>query len=390
MNILFFHSNGIDSQAGGISRSTANLAMLFRSKGHQVWFGAVKNLHPNSKYDDNQFFLPVDTCACTDENVTFLVDLILNNRIDVVINQSILSKDILDMLCLCRMQTRVRIFSCFHNSILTPIYNYAFQQEYLLKQKHLGVVFHVLRTKIASFLLTGIYKLYYRNLYRHVVDNSNAVVLLTDGQLRELADMTGYKTLPNAHVIYNYVVEREHAQVEKQNNVVWVGTMDVKVKRPDLMLEIWRIVQEKHQDWQLQMIGSGAALQDMKSYAKKIGAERVTFTGRVNPEDYYAKAKILGVTSTHESFSLVSVEAMSNDVTTIMFNSFTSAPLLTDDGNCGVLVTPFSIHEYAEKLAGLMGDESQRASLNKKANKNLARFSPDRIYCMWDSLFSDL
>ena len=110
--------------------------------------------------------------------------------------------------------------------------------------------------------------------------------------------------------------------------------------------------------------------------------------GRVSPSSFYKKASIVCVTSVHESFSLVTTEAHSYGLPVIAFNSFTAAPLVIENGKDGILVPPFDIEAYAEKLSDLMDNDKQRLSMSKEALKSIEKFSPETICSKWESILS--
>ena len=93
------------------------------------------------------------------------------------------------------------------------------------------------------------------------------------------------------------------------------------------MLRIWKQVESKHPDWNLLMLGDGPSWKEMKELSKSLGLQRVSFSGRVQPEVYYKKSSILCVTSVHESFSLVTLEAQRAGCVPILNNAFSPAPM---------------------------------------------------------------
>ena len=391
MNILFVHSNGIVPTAGGISRTTHNLVQLFRSKGHNVWLLGAKNKHKGVEYDEQQYFLPCQESADFKDNIDFLIDCIRSRNVQIVINQTPFSEDVDRLLDKCRTETGVKIVSCYHNSILTPIYNYAYQKEYNLKQKGLGFVFKILKMNVVRGLLTKTYIAKYRKAFRETSEKCDTVVLLCDGQVNEWRRMCGYSNGRNTAVIPNYMSANTcENDIKKEQSVLWVGTFDYAIKRPDLMLRIWKEVEREHLDWCLYMLGDGSSLAEMKSLSRQLGLKRVEFTGRVNPLDYYKKAKIQCVTSVHEAFPMVTVESMIEANPVIAFDSFTSASDIIIDRKNGILVEPFNIIEYSKCLSELMDNEQLCRAMGDSARKSADRFSPESVYALWQQLFDRL
>lgn len=391
MNILFVHSNGIVPTAGGISRITHNLVRLFRSKGHNVWLLGAKDKHEGVKYDEYQYFLPCQECAVDRDNIVFLLDFVRSRNVKIVINQTPFSDDVVQLLGKCRKETGTKIVSCYHNSILTPSYNYAFQKEYTLNKKGLSFVFKILKLNFVRGLLTKTYIAKYSKAFRTTSKNSDAVVLLCDGQVKEWRRMCGFSNDKKTAVIPNFISAEEGGHsTKKQKVVLWVGTFDYAIKRPDLMLRIWKEVESEHLSWSLYMLGDGPSLSEMKSLSCQLGLKRVTFTGRVNPSDYYKMARIQCVTSVHEAFPMVTVESMIEANPVIAFNSFTSASYIIIDRENGILVEPFNVLEYSKCLSDLMNNEQLCDAMGDCARRTADRFSPECVYTLWQQLFERL
>lgn len=389
MNIFFIHVNGIVPTAGGISRTTANLGTLLRKHGHGVWFVGAVNKHIDAEYDTQQLFLPSSN-TFSEENQKFLKENVISKKIDVIVNQSPFTEAIVLLLYQCKKMTGVKIVSCYHNSILTPVIRYAYCHEFQLRQRHLTFLFHFLRWKPIANLLVQIYIAKWRKIFLQTIKNSDAVVLLCDGQVDELLRMLGCQNEPKAHVIPNCIQTTNNVCDVKEKVVLWVGTFDYAVKRPDLMLKIWDKVATANTDWKLYMLGDGPSLDTIKQSAIIKGVQNVVFTGRVDPTKYYEKSQIQCMTSVHEAFPMVPLEAMSHCMPVIAFSSFTSAKMIIQDKRNGSLITPFDVEAYANTLSKLICSEEMRKSMGLCAQHSILQFSEESVYEKWVTLFSHL
>lgn len=387
MNIVFYHDNGILPTFGGISRITNTLGNLFTNKGNNVWYIGAQDRHYGETYNDNQLFLP--SCNLyAEENIEFLCTFVIEHQIDAIINQAALNPCSAIFLSKCKERAPFLLISCFHNSILTPIYNGAYQKEYLLKKKHLGLIFHLMKTPPARYFMTLLYIYKHHKRYLTTCEKSDAVCVLCDGQKAELLKMCGRKIESKVHVLHNCIDTDINPPSEKKDVVLWVGTFDYNIKRPDNMLRIWQRIESHYPEWNLYMLGDGQSLNDMKTLAKKLHLHNVTFMGRVAPDSYYHEAKILCVTSVHEAFSLVSIEAQRAGCVPVINNSFTSAPLIVRNGTNGLLVPKFNNREFARQLSSLMDDRAKLMELSHNALDSVGRFSYDVIYSKWMSLLN--
>lgn len=387
MNIVFFHGNGILPNFGGISRITDILGNLFVSKGNDVWYIGAQDKHKGQKYSVRQSFLP-SADLFSDENLKYIASFVKENKIDTIINQCALDPNSAKFLALCREKAPFLLVSCFHNSILTPVLNGAYQKEYLLKKRGLGWVFNLMNTSIVRYLMTKAYIQKHRKRYLSTINNSDYVVVLCDGQIRELYRMCGLKTSNKVCVIPNGIDINAHFSESKKKIVLWVGTFDYSVKRPDNMLRIWKIVENQHPDWTLLMLGDGPSWQEMQEMSKSLELKHVFFKGRIVPDEYYNKALIACVTSVHEAFSMVVLEAQRVGCIPVVNNSFTSIPMLIEDRVNGCIVKAFDNADFAKVLSALMDDSEKQKQISRRAIENAKRFSLDNIYEQWKILLN--
>lgn len=385
MNIVFFHGNGILPNFGGISRITSILGDLFVSKGNRVWYIGAQDKHEGQSYSERQHFLPFCDLF-SEDNVTYIATFIKENKVDVVINQCALDPNSAKFLSLCKARIHFLLVSCFHNSILTPVLNGAYQKEYQLKKKGLGFIFSLMNTRIVHSLMVKAYIRKHRENYLSTVNNSDKVVVLCDGQVQELYRMCGLKSSNKVCVIPNGIDMIVKSAGTKVNTVLWVGTFDYSVKRPDNMLLIWKMVEDKHPDWELKMLGNGPSWNEMKQLSIILGLKHVCFEGRVVPEEYYNRASIACVTSVHEAFSMVILEAQRAGCVPIANNSFTSVPMLIENGINGYAVKAFDNMDFAKTLSSLMEETEMRKQMGKQAIENAKHFSLDNIYNKWEDL----
>lgn len=94
------------------------------------------------------------------------------------------------------------------------------------------------------------------------------------------------------------------------------------------------------------------------------------------------------MTSTHEGFGMVLIEAMSKGCIPMAFDSFSTVrDIIKDDRQ---LVSPFSLKEYAQKLMGIMKDSELRRELACSGYQNVINFKIDKVVDRWEMLFNSL
>ena len=223
--------------------------------------------------------------------------------------------------------------------------------------------------------------------YQWLSSNSDAVVLLSSGYRHQ------FKALGNAIAIPNPAVVETYGDFgEKEHIVLYVGRMDLPQKRMDKLLRVWACLQNdsRAKGWRLILVGDGPDLSAIKKIAKDLKLKDVSFEGRQNPTPYYKKAAFVCLTSNYEGFPMVLAEAISHKCIPVSFDSYEAASDIINDGVDGVLVKPFNINGYAERLAQLMGNEPKRVAMAENSYKKSNQFDLSTIADKWEQLFRQL
>ena len=140
-------------------------------------------------------------------------------------------------------------------------------------------------------------------------------------------------------------------------------------------------------DWELKILGSGSKMEEAKRIAEGLQLERFSFEGRVDPCDYYKRAKFLFVTSSFESFSLVTAEAMSFGVVPVVFDTFPMASLLVDNGQNGFLVAPYDKDAFVQKVLEIAYEEGKWKAMGGAAVQKSSSYISSSVFDTWRKLF---
>ena len=176
-------------------------------------------------------------------------------------------------------------------------------------------------------------------------------------------------------------------EVTKEKEILYVGRIEFNQKRTDRVIDIWKELEPLNPDWKLTIVGDGDDREDLQNRIDEYGLKNVEITGFVNPLEYYKRASILLLTSEYEGFGLVIVEAMSNGVVPVVYNSFESANDLITDGYNGVLQEkPFSISDFTRKVQELMNKPDYLNELSKNSRTVSDDYSIDKIAEKWYKL----
>ena len=388
MNILFLHNNNIDPNGGGISRITDVLARAFLDKGNQVYYMAVVELSTPTA-NPEQYYLPDQKNVYSESNLKYLKEFCLEKNISVIINQSALS---MPFGRLMSEVPDVKRISVLHSSLFVPYRHTAYLLEYDLRKKGLGFLLPVLKMEVVNKIVVRYFVRKRKSMYKSMVNLCDAAVVLCQGQIDDFRLVLNDEEMKKLHIINNCIepLTNKTVRTGRKKLVLWLGTIDFKIKRTDMMLRIWKKAVQSHPDWQLKILGDSPYAEEAKQLSDKMQIPQVEFVGRVNPELYYRESEIVCVTSTHECFCMVLLEALNYGVVPIAFDSFPAAKEEIVDNESGLLVPAFNIKQYANKLSNLMDNQEERMRLRQGALDAARGFDSSIIVEKWIDLINNL
>jgi glycosyltransferase involved in cell wall biosynthesis len=222
---------------------------------------------------------------------------------------------------------------------------------------------------------------------RLIYHSCDAYVVLSETYSKVFKDFVGLKRADKLFAIPNPLSPAQAEEVVKENVVLYVGRLSRTEKRVDRVIEVWRSLEAALPDWRLEILGDGP---DRGELEKRVAdLPRISFRGFQPPEAYYAKAKILLLTSDFEGFPMTLVEGMSAGCVPVVYGSFpTAAEIVTDD--CGVVVRqPWSADEFAKAVRSLATNERRREEMSSAGKVSVRRFDLDRVVEKYLSVMKD-
>lgn len=341
-----------------------------------------------------QMFFPDGVDYDAVENQDFLVRKVNGEGFTILLNPHAEESAVNALVATVRPRLRARVVSALHFS---PTHNYDIVRESFFVRYALG---SNLLSWGRSCLLWGKYRLYglkavrKAEMDRHLqaLENSDGFVLLSE----RFKDSFPPAVRDRIHSINNPSPcaptegDALSMQRDKRNEVVWCGRLDITgAKRLDRMLRIWKRINRIRPDWMLRVLGSGDTGY-IRSLVARHEIKNVSIEGFCDPWKFYERAKILCCASTVEGWGMALVEAMSRGCVPMAFDSYASVRDIIEDGVTGVLVKPFSIGSYAEKLIRLMDDDDLRCMMAAKGMESVRRYDVSSIAAKWLGLFDSI
>ena len=384
MNIALFLTQKFNPNAGGVQRSTSKLAKIFQSEQHYV---IIISLGNHSTRQEDFEGIKLYNINIKEENQLKII--LENEAIDCIINQMGYSVSLTKLL-LKNKPLKTKMINTLRINPLNFYDNHKDIIRELFKSKKLDFLNNLITRK---FILR--YHILKQNIeLRFIVKKTDAFVMLSERFKPELFFLAPSLKKLDAKIfgIGNpfQKPKLDIATLDKENIVLFVGRLNVPQKRVDLLLQIWKKLHGEIPDWKFWVLGDGEEKKKMEKFCQKHELDRVTFFGKVNPDDYYKRAKIFHMTSAYEGFGNVLVEAQSFGCVPVVFNSYAAAQDIVIHNDNGILVTPFNIDKYVEETKDLMMNCTKLSQLAFNGYEHITKFSFEESYKKWEYVFKSL
>lgn len=185
----------------------------------------------------------------------------------------------------------------------------------------------------------------------------------------------------NVHVIPNVVHLNNTGRYSNCTNkrAIFVGRLVEQKGLPDL-IKVWRIVNQRHPDWQLDVYGNGQmeSIPEIKIFVHPPTEDIM---------EEYVNSSILLMTSIFEPFGLVLPEAMSCGLPVVAYDCpYGPAEIITDSDD-GFVVNNRDVNVFAKKVCLLIESQGLRQEMGKAAIQSVQRYSAECIMPIWKKLF---
>lgn len=221
---------------------------------------------------------------------------------------------------------------------------------------------------------------------RHNLKKVDRFVVLTEEDANSWNNISNISIIPNA---LSFFPQNSVPSINKK--IITVGRLEVE-KGYDNLYRIWRPIAEKHPDWRLEVIGAGTEEEEIRKQLHEAGLSEVVIIRQPTPfiEKELLEASVYLMTSRHEGFPMVLIEAMACGLPVVSFRCPCGPADIIKDGEDGYLIPLGDIQHMTEKLNLLIEDEEKRRYMGKNARHNVQRFSQEVVMKQWVELFDGL
>ena len=168
-------------------------------------------------------------------------------------------------------------------------------------------------------------------------------------------------------------------------------------KRFDLLLDAFAQVASQHPNWHLVILGESLMTwknlrEDLEEQVSRLGlTQQVSLPGFAgNVTDWYRAADAFILTSSHEGFPMVLLEAMAHGCPVISVDCDTGPRDIIRNGENGLLLPQNDLDALVAGLDRMLSDDALRTRLASKAVEVLEIYSPTRINVLWQNFFDKL
>lgn len=168
-------------------------------------------------------------------------------------------------------------------------------------------------------------------------------------------------------------------------NIVSVGRLSSEKGFLDL-IDIFEEVNNKNPDWHLHIAGDGAQKDEIiKKIHQKHLEDNVTVGFKKEEElrELFLESSIYVMTSFHESFGLVLIEAESFGIPLLAFDSAKGPQEIIENGKNGFLISNRDIRQMADKVNELISNDTLRTEMGNTARKMSMAYKMENVESIW-------
>ena len=387
-NICIVNELQIEENRGGVQTVSYLLKDKFEALEIPVY--SVHLEQKRNKYK-NEYILPDTENIDSEENHKFLYNIIVNNKISIILFQGYLGE--LMKLCVdIRKTLPVKLIYTYHRDPEAGIKEYDDYKERIINntKSHTiklikGIVLELKRPVFSHNCKERIK----RGLAKYEMEYIDAFISLDEHYTNFIRSLYPKKYYHKFHTIINPIKTTCQNNNRKEKYVLFIARHTYQ-KRLDRLLYIWSETSNKFPEWKLIVVGNGDYHNQYIKIADEQNLKNIVFVGEQPANQYYRTCSIICMTSSHEGLPMTLIEAQSYGCVPIAYDSFSSARRIIINNYNGLLVKPFVKKKYRKALHTLMENEDLRNKFAQNGIEYIKQFDINIIIKEWISLIENL
>ncbi len=223
------------------------------------------------------------------------------------------------------------------------------------------------------------------------ISRFDRIVVMTEAEREDWKQKDKVVSIPNMLVRYPEEIQKDRHLYRR---VISVGRYAYQ-KGYDLLLKAWRIVEDRHPDWSLDIYGSldggMGEYEQLQRQTEILGLNTVSLhSATTDIYSSYLESDIYVSASRFESFGLVLVEAMACGLPVVGFGSPYGPASIIKDGLTGVLVPPHDPQQLAEAICQMIEHPEKRVRMGKNGRLEAKKYLPEQIMPLWRDFYESL
>jgi len=389
MNILFLLKN---FGTGGLEVVSRTLANEFVKNGHNVSFFIlhVEDARILSGLSGNINVYEREKYSLSYGSIESLRRVLIKDSIQIIINQWGLPFIPVTVAKIASFRLKICIISVHHNSPdangkLLKIKNELSKTDSTIRKYVLRVIYSLVLMLMSASM-------------RYVYNRSDCYMVLSSSFVDKFKSFTGIMN-PKKLIVQTNPLTIEasgysYLSAIKEKEVIYIGRLDSNQKKVQRLVEVWSLVEKKHSDWRLTIVGDGPDKGMLEQSVRVNNLKNVHFEGYQSPRPYYERASVLMLTSDFEGFPLVLPECMSFGVVPVVYGSYSAVYDIIKDGENGRIVkqvnNTFDKEAMADVLDEIIRNDDKRQEMALSAIETSRQYSINSIYNSWNKIFEKL
>ena len=223
-----------------------------------------------------------------------------------------------------------------------------------------------------------------RGFRRFCISHFDKAIVLTPSD-KENWHLKNIEVIPNfTNISYcgDYPIESKTA--------LSIGRLEHQ-KDFQLMVKAWKLVNQKHPDWRLNIFGEGSMKKEIENLVTDCGLEHKVFLmGNTHNVIYeYSHSSFFVSSSRYEGLPLVLIEALCCGLPCVGFD-ITGVNDMIKDNETGILVKERTAELLASGICRLIENPKLRENMHQKAIMESGQYTKEYVMNKWVSLFMAL